>query len=75
MARLWLLRPVSGWTPWYDKAFGFVIEADTEPEARAEASLQHGDEGAAVWLSEASTTCVELPTGTSGVILRDFWSA
>jgi len=75
MARLWLLRPVSAWEPWYDRAFGFVVEADTEAAARVAASLEHGDEGAEVWLSDASTTCAELPTGISGVILRDLWSA
>lgn len=35
--KLWLLRPVVGldendnpWWPWYDKAFGFVVRAETE---------------------------------------------
>ena len=35
--RLWLLRPQEGliegdnpWDPWYDKAFGFVVRAETE---------------------------------------------
>lgn len=36
--RLWELRPIdkdSGpWEPWYDKAFGFVVRADTEAQAR-----------------------------------------
>jgi hypothetical protein len=36
--RLWLLRPVESgsafWEPWYDKAFGFVVRAETEEDAR-----------------------------------------
>jgi len=49
--KLWLLRPVDGlkkndnpWKPWYDKAFGFVVRADTEEEARALAHADAGDE-------------------------------
>lgn len=38
MKKLWLLRPIDEnsppWTPWYDKAFGFVIRAESEREAR-----------------------------------------
>ena len=36
--KLWLIRtrdPTSGaWDPWYDKAFGFVVRAETEGQAR-----------------------------------------
>ena len=35
--RLWLLRPFQGhprWNPWYDKAFGFVVRAETAQDAR-----------------------------------------
>jgi hypothetical protein len=48
---LWLLRPVENlpiddnpWDPWYDKAFGFVILAETEADARALADKNAGDE-------------------------------
>ena len=40
--KLWLLRPREDlpydkdpWEPWYDKAFGFVVRAETEERARA----------------------------------------
>jgi len=50
--KLWLLRPVVGhgnleddpWSPWYDKAVGFVIRADTEENARVLAQSRGGDE-------------------------------
>lgn len=35
--KIWLLRPIDGcdeWNPWYDKAFGFVVRAAREQEAR-----------------------------------------
>jgi hypothetical protein len=43
--KLWLLRPKEGrshWEPWYDKAFGFVVRANSETEAR---KLASGDAG------------------------------
>lgn len=87
--KLWLLRPVDGdrhWEPWYDKAFGFVVRAETEEDARRHASDDEGDEGrdsykpgkhlASPWLSGEHSTCVELmPDGESGVVLREFHSA
>ena len=38
--KLWLLKPIKRWTVWYDKAFGFVVRAATEDEARAAASRE-----------------------------------
>jgi len=78
--KLWLLRPIDPhngpWEPWYDKSFGFVVEADTEARARQIASLDAGDEKASSWLDVELTTCVELkPSGRDGVIMRDFASA
>ena len=32
------------WSPWYDKAFGFVVRAETEEEARKLANEEGGDE-------------------------------
>ena len=45
--KLWLLRPVKDsprWEPWYDKAFGFVVRAETELAARHIADTHAGDE-------------------------------
>ena len=49
MMKLWLLRPIEGlendpWEPWYDKAFGFVIRAETEKRAREIANENGGNE-------------------------------
>lgn len=46
--KLWLLRPrtdleYSPWAPWFDKAFGFVIVAQTEGEARKIAFTETGE--------------------------------
>ncbi len=49
--KLWILRPTvrlpnedDPWKPWYDKAFGFVVQAETEEQARALADSEAGDE-------------------------------
>ncbi len=42
--KLYLLRPLKVWQPWYDKCFGMVIRANSEEEARKEASNHSGDE-------------------------------
>lgn len=93
--KLWLLRPVEGlaknndpWEPWYDKAFGFVVRAETEEQARAVAMKEAGDEGhrwgagfkkrmdVPAWTDAKYSTCVELlPDGPAGVVLRDFAAA
>lgn len=74
--RLWLLRPVTGWKPWYDSAFGFVVRAETEERARHIASTEAGDEGSVVWFDPAKTTCVELQAaGPEEIVLRDFAAA
>jgi hypothetical protein len=74
--QLWLLQPVEIWEPWYDKAFGFVVRAESEDEARRFASAKEGDEGKDVWLDPTLTTCEPLVAGGEpGIILRDFWSA
>jgi hypothetical protein len=58
--KLWLLRPVKTWNPWYDKCFGMVIRTADEADARLLASGEAGDEGGDVWLDHAKTTCEEL---------------
>lgn len=98
--KLWLLRPVgyepdreiprSPWSPWYDKAFGFVVQAATEDDARRLAGENGGDEVGKKWLGKGKgdevvynpwadpslSTCVELKPGTEpGVLMTDFASA
>ena len=63
--KLWLLRPIniygdSPWNPWHDKAFGFVVRADTEQEARKLANEESGDENynePDVWFKQEFTLC------------------
>ena len=86
--RLWLLKPVDGlsddespWEPWFDKAFGFVVRADSEESARKYANGVAGEEnheckGITPWLDNGYSTCQELTDeGKEGVILQDFHSA
>ena len=90
--KLWLLRPVEGlpddpWEPWYDKAFGFVVRAETEQRAREIANENGGDEigephyiklrhGIDPWLDSTLSTCVELKSdGVEEMIIKDFASA
>lgn len=90
--KLWLLRPLkdaddlepAAWDPWYDKAFGFVVRADSEDAARGYAQEQAGSEAydddyertRLVWLDPALVACTPLTDeGEGGVILRDFRSA
>ena len=74
--QLYILRPIRFWSPWYDKAFGFVVRATSESEARKVASEGAGDEGNAVWLDPEKTTCYILNTeGPSEIIIRDFAAA
>jgi hypothetical protein len=87
--KLWLLRPVdclkeegNPWCPWYDKAFGFVVRAETEEEARAMADRNAGDENHEIsylikpWIDARYSSCVELtPEGGQGLVMRDFQGA
>lgn len=78
--RLWILEPINPsdgpWEPWYDKAFGFVVRACSEQEARSFAAEESGDEGGRPWLSSEFTTCEVLThKGDTGVILQDYHSA
>lgn len=92
--KIYLLKPKeeqkegdNPWRPWYDKAFGFVIIAENEEEARKIANENGGDEtgkisnmvyrtGGNPWLSDEYSTCVELTAEHGkGVVIRDFASA
>lgn len=87
--KLWILRPVEclnynddPWDPWYDKAFGFVVRAECEGDAREMAHSESGDEDRKIpdiispWLESKYSTCEELTiAGQSGVIIRDFAAA
>ena len=79
--KLWLLKPIKGsdyWRPWYDKAFGFVIRAETEQRAREWADSNAGDENRKghPWLNSEHSTCIELTIdGPEEMVLRDFMSA
>lgn len=85
--KLYLLKPIENlevdhWDPWYDKAFGFVVRAETEFDARHIANNHCGDEDRdfppdeSPWLSAEFSTCTELSAdGESEMILRDLHSA
>lgn len=84
--KLWLLQPATGldlignpWDPWYDKAFGFVVRAKTEADARALANKEAGYENRGLgnaWIDPKYSTCVELKyKGEAGIVIRDFASA
>jgi hypothetical protein len=85
--KLWKLEPITPWEPWFDKAFGFVVRAETEQEARKFAAAEAGDEDAwrsdrdapgwrSVWEQPGKTTCVPLTAeGKAEVVLRDFAAA
>ena len=93
--KLWLLRPSANvakgddpWTPWYDKAFGFIVRAETETAAREIAHAYAGDENRgeflgkritetyAPWKEAKYSTCVELSAeGPEGLMMMDFKSA
>jgi len=74
------------WNPWYDKAFGFVIRANSEHEARCLANDNAGDENykrnginfekIEPWMDSLYTSCEILDKeGDSEVIMCDFMSA
>lgn len=83
--KLYILRPIENqtinnpWKPWYDKAFGFVIRASSEQEARQIADEEAGDENRSEehpWLDVNYSMCIELiPDGKAQLILRDYAAA
>ncbi len=67
--KLWRLQRDGG----YDENHGFIIRAATEKEAREMAAQDAFDEGPAVWLDPAATTCERLMVaGEPGIILVDY---
>ena len=86
--KLYILRQVKEWEPWYDTARGFIVRAESEQAARQliydyskdcgiwQDDLKSGYEGKEVWLNPELTTCTELnPKGKSEIIMRDFHHA
>jgi hypothetical protein len=74
--KLFLLRPVAEWKPWYDKCNGAVVRTTSEEEARKAMSQVSGDEGVDVWLDPKLTTCVELSAdGPPEMVISDFSAA
>jgi len=93
--KLWLLEAKLGlpagdnpWKPWYDKAFGHVVRAATEEQARQIAHNNAGDENRGEycskeisktkqpWKDDKYSTCVEITVeGEEELILTDFHSA
>jgi len=89
--KLWLLGPIhtkgdDPWEPWYDKAFGFVIRAETGLRARVVADENGGYENRGEsrtttqtknpWLDPKYSTCNELsPNGPEELVIRDFAAA
>ena len=81
--KLWLIQPrgtnSGAWDPWYNKAFGFVVRAETEEQARKFADAAAGDEKHSredAWLSTMFSTCEELTAaGDPGIVIRDFAAA
>ena len=83
--KLWLLRPVENlpegddpWEPRCDKAFGFVVRAETEDEARSLAHANAGNENRdrrssrQPWLDAKYSTCAELTAeGAAEMVIRD----
>lgn len=94
--KLWIIKARTDleyandpWKPWYDKAFGFVIRAETEEAARQLAQGNSGDEArgelsseekpyspATPWLNPEQSSCFELTSdGKEEMLLRDFAAA
>ncbi|MBE3040275.1 MAG: hypothetical protein IMZ62_15875 [Chloroflexi bacterium] len=89
--RLWILRPrefpfgnqENPWDPWYDRAFGFLVRAEDEQEARKLADEEAGDEkdlyqfpDRQPWTDSKYSTCDELLSdGVAEVLMQDFHAA
>ncbi len=73
MSPLHVIYPVgSPWNPYHGTAFGFVVRAETEKEARNMCGKESWGEGADPWLDLTLTSCHELTLdGESGLIIRD----
>lgn len=75
--QIWKLEPVDGcskpWDSGYDKAYGFVVLAETEEGARLLAANDAGDEGRDAWINSQLSTCKVVDTHPPArLLLRDF---
>ena len=83
--KLWILKPIStdegtAWSPWYDKAFGFIVRAETEAMARIiadESAGNENDNAVLPWLDPSQSSCTELTPdgGAEGLVMMDFAQA
>lgn len=60
------------WRRTYDCAYGFVVCAESEEQARQLAASYCGDEKAEAWLDSGFSTCEEVNPLKPCIILRDF---
>ena len=77
--KIYILRPIENlspnpWSPWFDKAFGFIVQASSRYAARIVASNDAGDEGADAWLKRETSSCEELlvDDDMTKIIMTDF---
>lgn len=74
----WCVEGKDPWQPPFDCAFGFVVRASDEEEARWTAHQAGGEENAALpdvspWLDAAYSACEKLdPEGSPEVLLVNF---
>jgi hypothetical protein len=74
----WCVEGKDPWQPAYDRAFGFVVRAVSEEEARWQAHQAAGEEngtisGVSPWLDVAYSNCEELRgDGSNEVVLVNF---
>jgi hypothetical protein len=73
----WCVEGKDPWQPPYDRAFGFVVRAADEEEARWQAHQAAGDEngtieGVSPWLNTHYSACEEIGEGSPEVILVNF---
>lgn len=74
----WCVEGKDPWEPHHEKAFGFVVRAESEEEARWLAHESGGNEndrlpGVRPWLEAQYSTCEELPQkGAREVVLVNF---
>jgi len=80
--KIYILKPRDNlvpdpWNPWYDCAFGFIIQAENEYIARMFASDDAGSEGGDVWAKHEITSCKELfvEGEMPEIIMKDFAAA
>ena len=79
--KLWILRPVDSlvdgdnpWDPWFDKAFGFVVRANSEQDARMFTHKDAGDENRGEFLnqqvSKTKSPCIRTISSSSSFLAQ-----